>query len=493
VIRAALVRVFALHKVLVLLCVWVPVYALFSVLDVSITIANIATLIGLFVGCVGVAAVDIASSPSRLWYPMTWFLLTSGIYYGFGPLLYYFGTPETVAYVNVYYPVTDGTLWRSNVLTLIGIGGVIAVYLLLNIVFGNRSGKPEYRSMRESVFDSHFLWKVSLIFMAVGVPVKLFLVLPRALGLWDVVLPGSVEYFAVLSTLALVPLFLLRARRGAWAATAVFLLLCFEVSTAFVQLSKLAILKLAIVCVLAWVLRGTTAKRLMWIGALSFLTYALVLEPLVTYGRIAFNIMGLRTASEATTLTQDVASGSARDELAALLPGVQGWWSRLNYANAQAFAMDAHDEGQRGDTFELAVWTFVPRVLYPDKPITTTGEKFNVLVTGNPESKSAPGMFAEGYWNAGWAGLIIVFVVMACCYWGWERYTQAHLRKLGLQYLPVMWMGLLPAMQQDSWFVPGTLGILPLAIAFHWLARTVVLPPMRVRRRQNVPQMGPSR
>jgi hypothetical protein len=223
--------------------------------------------------------------------------------------------------------------------------------------------------------------------------------------------------------------------------------------------------------ILAWTLRGTTAKRLAAIGGLLVLGYALVLSPLVSYGRIAFNVLGLTKASDAVSLVQDFGSSSAQDELAALLPGVQGWWSRLNYANAQAFAIDAYEAGRPGDTFALAFWTFVPRFLYQQKPVMTTGDKFNELVTENPDSKSAPGMFAEGYWNAGWLGLFVVAVVMALCYWGWERYTRLFLGSRKLQYLPVMWMGLFPAIQQDSWFVPGTLGVVPIALLFHWLLR----------------------
>ena len=51
--------------------------------------------------------------------------------------------------------------------------------------------------------------RVVFIFVLIGIPVNLLPVLPRALGLFDVVLPGSIEYFAVLSTLALAPLFIL--------------------------------------------------------------------------------------------------------------------------------------------------------------------------------------------------------------------------------------------------------------------------------------------
>jgi hypothetical protein len=471
---SALSRVFSLSNLLFLFSLWVPAYAFMGGVGISLSTLNVCTQIGVLVGCLGVASVRIATLPTCLWYPMTWFLLTSGLYYGFGPLLYYFGSPETVAYSDSYYPVTDASLWKVNIITLIGIGVVVAIYILLKSTIDVSAASKRYSLMREEILDSRFLWKVALIFLILGVPIKVFLVLPRALGIWNVVLPGSIEYFSVLSTLAVVPLFLMRGRGCRWAATALVALLCFELVTSFLQLSKLAILKVVIICMLALVLRGTTWKRLAVMGVLSLVAYGVILVPLVGHGRIAFNVMGLTKTSDAVALIDDVASGSAHDELAMLLPGVQGWWSRLNYAHAQAFAMDAHDAGQIGKTFELAVWIFIPRILYPEKPVSTSGDEFNELVVGNPESKSAPGMFAEGYWNAGWTGLVIVSVVMACCFWFWERYTQARIVSLQLQYLPVMWMGLFPAIQQDSWFVPGTLGIVPIAIVFHWLARLLV-------------------
>jgi hypothetical protein len=257
-------------------------------------------------------------------------------------------------------------------------------------------------------------------------------------------------------------------------------LLSFELASAFVQLSKFAVLKVALVGVLAWVLRGTTATRLAGTGIALALAYSVLLSPLVSYGRIAFNAQGLTSVTEAGFLINDVVSHSAHDKLETLMPGVQGWWLRLSYAHAQAFAMDAYDSGEPGDTFKLWIWVFVPRLIYPDKPVTTTGEEFNGLLNGNYSSKSAPGMLAEGYWNSGWIGLIMVALVMAGCFWAWELYTDARLSTMTLQYLPVMWMGLFPAIQQDSWFIPGTLGIFPFAVVFHWLARAFPSPPPAV-------------
>ena len=53
----------------------------------------------------------------------------------FGPLLYFFGTPETIAYVDEYHQITDLSLFRANLLTVVGIAGVILIYMFLTKVF----------------------------------------------------------------------------------------------------------------------------------------------------------------------------------------------------------------------------------------------------------------------------------------------------------------------------------------------------------------------
>ena len=132
--------------------------------------------------------------------------------------------------------------------------------------------------------------------------------------------------------------------------------------------------------------------------------------------------------------------------------------------------MMVYDQGYSGDTFALALYIFVPRLLYPDKPIMTPGHEFNVLVNGNPDSQSAPGMFAEAYWNGGWPLAVFTFLFMGAFYWAWEEYAKRKLTFLRLAYMPVIWLGLFSAIQQDAWFISGTIGILPIALAFHFMA-----------------------
>jgi hypothetical protein len=464
-------RLFGPITLLAGLATWTLCYAVLGALLGPSQLLNIAMLTAMLLGCGVTALVAVAHAPIRLWYPLPWFLLTSAIYYGFGPLLYYFGSPETVDYVDAFYPVDDESLWTASLLTATGIAGVLAVYLLAKKAFRATAAESPGSNLHLSRAAVGRLNKIAIAFVLIGVPVKVFLVLPRALGLWEVVLPGALEYFAVLSTLALVPLLLTSGK--SWRSASRLLLaalLLFELAAALATLSKLAVLKVAIVMALASTLRGATFKNLALLGIGLILLYATVLTPLVTYGRVAFHVAGIRSGTDAAALAQDFGSGAAREELASWMPGVQAWWARLNYANAQAFAIDAYDSDDAGNTFGLVLWAFVPRAVYPDKPITTTGDKFNELVTGNPDSRSSPGMFVEGYWNLGWLGLVLVVVVMGLCYALWEQYAMGHLAALRLEYLPVIWIGLFTGIQQDSLFVPGIIGVLPIAIAFHCLA-----------------------
>lgn len=461
-------RIFSLPAVTLCMLAWLPVHGLAEFDHDWMRLVNLVTLFVILIGCLGAAGTSLSASPVRLWFPITWFLLTAAAYYGFGPLLYYFGTVETIGYSNAYSYVGDVELYRVNTLNLAGIASVLSVYLLLG---KGRSASRPNQTLAHYQRDNleHSLWRVSVIFASIGIPVRLLLVLPRALGLSDAVLPGGIEYFAVLSTLALAPLFILYRSNKAKYALPFYGLLFLEGGVAFATLSKLAILKVGIVLLLAAVLTGTRFKRLVIIGVIGALIYGIVLTPLIALSRIEYGAKGLTNLTDAQSALEGFAR-SGRNDAADLRPGVQGWWSRLNYVSAQSFAMTAYDQGRPGNSFELALYAFIPRILYPDKPLMTSGVDFNVIVTGNSYSQSAPGMFAEAYWNGGWPLTAFTYLFMGALYRAWEEYTKRRLRSLRLAYMPVMWMGIFAAIQQDSWFAAVTVGAISIAVAFHFLA-----------------------
>ena len=58
---------------------------------------------------------------STLWVPMPWFLLSCGIYYGFGPLVYFFGDQEIVEFLNNVWRVGNSEIMRVSVMNAVGV------------------------------------------------------------------------------------------------------------------------------------------------------------------------------------------------------------------------------------------------------------------------------------------------------------------------------------------------------------------------------------
>lgn len=417
------------------------------------------------------AAALLAVRPGAIWFPLSWFLVTNAAYYGFGPLLYWYGNWETVRYTYHFHPVDWPGLRRVCMLNLAGIALVLGCTQLLRTLLRVRKAAVFAIARPLTRPESDRLWKIVIAFLAIGLPIRWLVGLPAHLGLIDWEIPGLFLQLSSLSTLALVPLYLLRGPPADLRAQTLFVWLAgSELLYGLVSLSKMEILKVLVVMALASTLRPVKFSKLATYGIVGLASFA-VLVPVVTYARIAFDVRGLQSANDILRLGSDVAGPEAALKLADSLPKVQVWWARVNYAPAQHFAMEAHDLGSPGNTFELIPWIFVPRVIYPDKPIMTSGKDFNELVNGSRTSQSAPGFFAEGYWNLGWTGLVLVCIGTAIAFVLFEIYATRHLLAQQLEFLPVILFGIFIGIQQDSWYVPTIFGPLALGTAYHLMAR----------------------
>ena len=157
--------------------------------------------------------------------------------------------------------------------------------------------------------------------------------------------------------------------------------------------------------------------------------YMTVLSPIVTYGRNNIAVGGVNTLAGVEQIVSASVTSEASDFVHDISPGVQRGWARLNYANAQAFAVERYNLGYPGDTFSDVLWVLLPRSLFPDKPNFSHGSKFNQMVDGNPYSSSGPGIIVEGYWNGGWTGVVFVCFFMAMIYAGWEKYIYIQISR----------------------------------------------------------------
>ena len=261
-----------------------------------------------------------------------------------------------------------------------------------------------------------------------------------------------------------------------------------ELGAALATFSKFAVIKTLVVAILATNYVNFDVRRFaLWVSTLAA-GYVLVLSPFVHYAR---GSEGRRGASDIDALARTIQGYSEHGDewTEEKRAGEQRWWTRLSYINAQSFAMDSYDAGRHGDTLSLWLESLIPRVLYPDKPMITVGDHFNVLVTGNPDSKSAPGFWGEAYWNGGWPAVVgvSVYVGMVMAVFTWI--ANAFARRGRLELAPVTLMGIMMGIQNDSWFVATYVGTVAQAVVL-FAVLTVLIEILRPRPRPR--RVGPN-
>jgi hypothetical protein len=140
--------------------------------------------------------------------------------------------------------------------------------------------------------------------------------------------------------------------------------------------------------------------------------------------------------------------------------------------------VNRYDAGNPGYTLRNAAAVFVPRILWPGKPIISQlGGDLNFLVFGRFGSSLGVGHFAEAYWNFGWAGIIPFMAVLALIL---SVYTKISMRIMARQdwlLLPVVFIGVNMGLRVDGHFVPDILGPawVAICIGFGLVAARAVL------------------
>jgi hypothetical protein len=235
-------------------------------------------------------------------------------------------------------------------------------------------------------------------------------------------------------------------------------LIAFGGTTALMSLSKLNMIKFVLSLLLGFCVWRPRPRLLLGAVIGLAIAYVSILSPLVSLGRTLVDTRGLQNLQSARGFLEWYFAGG-REEAGQEHPGVQAWWTRLAYAPAQAFAMDAYDRAEPGDSILLAAWTIVPRWAYPSKPMLSVGREFTRVIRGtDSESHTAPGLAAEGYWNFGWVGTIGVGLCAGFFLGGMGAMSVRWMRRGQLVLLPVVWMGIGAGLQPDSWFAATYVG-----------------------------------
>lgn len=378
-----------------------------------------------------------------VWTPFAWFLVGAALFYSAGPLIYPLAGPRTLVYAMSFLPVGPQALLRTNLLNAVGM-----LSLLAGVIVGHRVWAQLRRSrvstdgaQPSSALDAR---KVALGFLVIGGLLEYTVILPYELGLSDIVLPGVVKNLGDLYLLGLMVLAYVAARGSRmwqWMLVALWIL---QVVVSLLMFSKHQLLLSLILPPLGAFLAHGQVKRLAAFGGIAVVAY-------LSAGNFVLWSRG--------QLAQQVGT-MARPTLAVRMHVARNWfdhgmhestqgaraagtgWNRLNYAPEQALAMQRYDSGYTGDTLRYAAIVFIPRVFWPEKPVTSDlGADFNESVTGSRDSQLGLGIFGEGYWDFGWPGVVglafltgLVFAWLSIASAGW-------MLRRAFEYMPCVLLG----------------------------------------------------
>ncbi len=407
----------------------------------------------LFVGAV-------LSDPRRIWSPLSWFHIAYGVYFGVGALAPYLGAVEARIYLFPGAWPDPEVFVQLNVLNLVG-------WTLVNgAAWGASVALSRYRRPISFEFNDRDLVRLFWFFLIVGFSVKILRVLPLTFGISTDVVPGAVMAFSNMAGAAIVIAGRQTTRSPARWGWFLGGILSVEIAVGVVMFSKSEVM-VALVCAFLGLMMGKpTLKVVLLAGVAGLLVYS-ALSELVAFGRQRIN--------DETGTHYQAGWGRRAEIVDEYLSKVgtgydpmQKSWLRLCYSDAQVFAMEEYSVGRPGYSMQEAAYSVVPRAIWPGKPVMTdVGSRFNELYTGNPNSQSSPGVFAEAYWNGSWVLVIASGLWIGTWLVLLETLIFSSFAQGKAWVIPCALICIRMGGRPDGWLVPDYVGTLPLIVGMY--------------------------
>jgi hypothetical protein len=404
----------------------------------------------------------VMQSPVAVWAPLFWFRLASATYYGFGALVPHIVNEETLQYIFSFYYFDDNLNLKVN---LIYCFGIFCTLMFSYIFLRQRNIKADDIELIDHRNKSRMLF-FSVLFLLIGGCLRYALRIPYTFGLTQTVLPGTIM---TLSNIYYVGIYLLIRYGMSYSRKTLpfaFILIGFDIFVSVASFAKTELLLLLIFSFLGLISNSVSKARVV-VGATCVVLAFFSFQSLVGYGRdqlvIRYNSILGAGLEERLDIVRSYISGDRESVTSTRQNGLL----RLSYVSVSAFAIDRYDAGNSGDTFRNTLAVFVPRILWPGKPIITElGTETNYLLRGNYDSAWGVGHFAEAYWNFGWGGFIPYMAVLAAILSIYTRISMGIMVRQNWLMLPVVFIGANIGLRVDGFFVPDVLGPAWVAICF---------------------------
>lgn len=397
----------------------------------------------------------VRQSPIAVWAPLFWFRFACAVYYGVGALVPHIVNEETRQEIYSYYYFNETMNLKVNLTYTLGIFLTLSFSYFFIFRFRGRTRSKSKGVEPRAASQTQFF---ALCFLIVGGILRYGFALPYTFGLTTTVLPGAI---VTLSSMYYVGIYLLivyglRFNRGVMPLA--WLLIGFDILVSIASFAKTELMLILIFSFLGFISREANNKRMVF-GAVCVAMAYFAFQPLVMYGReeLVKRYGEIRGAGigERWDIVQNYVGGSRGTSDSEKQLGLL----RLSYVNVAAFVIDRRDAGVAGTTLRDAAAIFIPRILWPDKPIITRlGGDLYFLVRGRDGSAMGVGHFAEAYWNFGWWGIAPFMAILALILSLYTRVSVSIIANRAWVFLPVVFIGVNLGLRVDGHFVPDTLG-----------------------------------
>lgn len=403
---------------------------------------------------------------NAIWTPMVWVRLAIATYFGIGAIVPFFINDDTSDLIRSFFNFYEHDVVKYNL--------VNAVFLLFFSVLGFFTSvilhdKRSIIVLKIGLFEPSALSQevFGAVLIATGFTANFLVIYPIQFGLVNGSVPQTVS---VLAQLPLVGYFLLINWTARTRSNLIYLILgicAFDSVMGAIQFSKFE-------TIFPWVMAalGYFHSRITWknvlvfflgIGALYF-----AIGPVAAFGRA--DIASRHGADYNAPLGERIASIQAyfAGGAAAQEDNLQIGWARLSYVNAGSWAISQYDQGIPGNSWRYMPIVWIPRIIYPKKPIITdVSREFTYLVNGNYNSSTSPGLPAEAYWDFGWAGVLMCAVILNFIFSLWSIYSIGVLRKGSWHLFFVVLIGMRMGLRIDGAMVSDIIGPIGIAVMAH--------------------------
>lgn len=421
--------------------------------------APIAILIVLAAG----AALLAWQRENAIWTSLFWFRIATAVYFGFGSLVPGIVNETSRLHAEVLYRALPNEQFKLNLIVAVSACAVLFAARTVLLL------RPPLVVRADPAAASAKLLVLGVLFAIAGYAVRFLIIIPGTIGVYNAeIIAGSILSLGILAPVSLYMLtaYAIRFRPAFLPVPAA--LLGFDIITGLALFNKSHALTSVLMFAFGWLSHRVTLKKGL---ATVFVVLAVfhVLPPITDFGRLEivkrygpYAVVGLLERLE---IIQDYSHLVVDDPFE---EKVQSALLRLSYVNAASLAINWHDSGSPGPSLDHFFAVFVPRLLWPDKPeITRIGVEFSIKAMNNPNTSTAPGIFADVYWAMGWTGVALLMPLMGVIFALTSIYALWVLDSGQWHFFPVVLTAARMGMRADGFFVVDIIGPLIFLVALH--------------------------